>query len=108
MIENQCVSTRYLRHATCDFSVLFFSASVCVYWIVLNELLVCLNDSVKLCFTILCTHVLCCNFMQSIGKFLCPHTQTIKILYSGSPSSQRLVSQSVSQSVSQLVSYLVV
>ena len=27
------------------------------------------------------TNLLCCNFTQSVGKFLCPHTQTIKILY---------------------------
>ena len=27
-------------------------------------------------------YVLCCNVIQSIGKFLCPHTETIKILYS--------------------------
>ena len=27
-------------------------------------------------------YVLCCNFNQSIGKCLCPHTYTIKIVYS--------------------------
>ena len=26
-------------------------------------------------------YVLCCNFMLSIGQFLCPHTHTIKIVY---------------------------
>ena len=27
-------------------------------------------------------YVLCCNFMKSMGKCLCPHTYTITILYS--------------------------
>ena len=37
-----------------DFSALFFNVSVCVYLMELSELLVCMNDWVKLCFTILC------------------------------------------------------
>ena len=64
--------------------LLFFNASVCVYLIVFSELQVCMADRAKLCFTIiiLYIYVLFCNFMQSTGKCLCPHTRTIKILCS--------------------------
>ena len=42
-----------------------------------------MNDGVKkkLFYHTVYIYVLCCNFMLSIGKFLCPHTHTIKILY---------------------------
>ena len=43
-----------LSPATCDCSVLFFNASVRVYLTVSNELPVCMNGWMKLCFTILC------------------------------------------------------
>ena len=37
--------------------------------------------SKTLFYYILCIYVLCCNFNQLIGKFLCPHTETIKTMY---------------------------
>ena len=46
-----------------DFSALFFNVSVCVYLMELSELLVCMNDWVKLCFTyIVYIYVLFGNF----------------------------------------------
>ena len=57
-----------------------FYASVCIYLIVLSELLVYMNElSETLFYDIVYIYVLCCNYLHSIGKFLCPHTQTIMI-----------------------------
>ena len=70
-----------LQHATCEFYALFFDASACICLMVLSELLVCMNDSAKLCFTVMCISTYC-NFMQSIDTFLRPHTWAVKSLCS--------------------------
>ena len=69
------------QHATCDFYALFFNASVCICLMVLSELLVYMNDSTKLCFTVMCIFTYC-HFMQSIDTFLRPHAWAIKSLCS--------------------------
>ena len=67
--------------ANCEFSALSFNVSVCVYLVMLARMSC---GYVRMtCFTILCifTYYMY-NFMQSVGKCVCLHTQTIKILYS--------------------------